>query len=236
MGKNLKENSPIKMQPTPRKFLLAFVALSLIELISNYLRDSVPLLHYLIKPSILMALSIYFWQETSAMKNRKRILTMQVALFFACLGDVLLMLDGPMYFQLGLGAFLMMQIGYIVVFWTGSFRGIAIPRAIIIVVFAITLFMWIRPNLGGLFVPVFVYMLTITTMVLTTLNRENKVQSDSFQWVFVGAALFMISDSLIAIEKFATPLPLREILVMLTYMAGQYLIVEGLLKELRNDD
>ena len=226
------------MQPTPRKFLLAFVVLSLIELISNYLRDSVPLLHYLVKPAILIALSIYFWQESSEIKqaNRKRILTMQVALFFACLGDVLLMLDGPMYFQLGLGSFLLMQIGYIIVFWTGSFRGIAMQRAIIILVFGITLFTWIRPNLGGLLIPVFVYMLTITTMVLTTLNRENKVSNDSFQWVFVGAALFMISDSLIAIEKFATTVPLREILVMLTYMAGQYLIVEGLLKELRNED
>ena len=81
--------------------------------------------------------------------------------------------------------------------------------------------------------PVIVYLLAIAVMVITTLFRRGKVPARSFWWVFGGAVLFMISDSLIAIEKFYGPIPLREWWVMSTYLAAQYLIVEGLLFELR---
>lgn len=161
---------------------------------------------------------------------------MIAALVFAWLGDFFLMFAGDLYFQLGLGSFLLMQIGYILVFWTGSFKRIAIQKAVLIVAIGLFVFYLINPHLGTLFIPVLVYMLTITTMVLTTLNREGKVLSVSFRWVFYGAVLFMISDSLIAIEKFYGNVPLRQLWVMLTYMAAQYLIVEGWLKELRNHE
>jgi uncharacterized membrane protein YhhN len=48
--------------------------------------------------------------------------------------------------------------------------------------------------------------------------------------VFGGATLFMISDSLIAINRFLEPLPRVGIWVMITYIAAQYLILTGLLK------
>jgi len=40
----------------------------------------------------------------------------------------------------------------------------------------------------------------------------------------------MISDSLLAINKFMQPLPLSGLAIMLTYLLAQYLIVEGVLK------
>jgi uncharacterized membrane protein YhhN len=48
--------------------------------------------------------------------------------------------------------------------------------------------------------------------------------------VFVGALLFMLSDCLIAINKFMMPIGHAELCIMSTYMAGQFLIVRGLLE------
>src|ERR1039457_4679552 len=48
-------------------------------------------------------------------------------------------------------------------------------------------------------------------------------------WVAVGAILFLISDSLLAVNKFKTPVPYRDFLVWSTYYAGQYGIAVGFL-------
>jgi uncharacterized membrane protein YhhN len=53
--------------------------------------------------------------------------------------------------------------------------------------------------------------------------------------VFLGALLFMISDSLIALDRFGSdllPLPWAGFWIMLTYIAAQYLIVVGMLIQL----
>jgi uncharacterized membrane protein YhhN len=48
----------------------------------------------------------------------------------------------------------------------------------------------------------------------------------------VGALLFGLSDSLIAVNTFGTTLPGADVAILLTYWAGQYLIVVGLVERL----
>lgn len=182
---------------------------------------------------MLIVLSVYFFVQTTSMRSTRTWL-MQVALLFAWLGDVLLMFEGAQFFQLGLGAFLMMQLGYVLVFRDTKTQ--AHPSYFLLVlvcVYTLAVLLLIWPQLGGMRIPVMAYLTAIVVMVLTTLFRRGKVSTQSFWWVFGGAVLFMISDSLIAIEKFYAPVPLREWWVMSTYLAAQYLIVEGLLIELR---
>jgi uncharacterized membrane protein YhhN len=79
--------------------------------------------------------------------------------------------------------------------------------------------------------PITVYALTILMMLLTTFHRLDKVPSASFWYVAVGATLFVLSDSMIAVSRFVAPFPMSGILIMVTYAVGQYLIVEGFLKK-----
>jgi uncharacterized membrane protein YhhN len=60
-------------------------------------------------------------------------------------------------------------------------------------------------------IPVLIYAAVLTGMVLVALFRFGKTSSSSFALVFGGAILFMISDSLIAINKFLEPLPMAGI-------------------------
>lgn len=214
-------------------FLKIYLLLSVVEITSNLIFERFQALHYIAKPAMLIVLSVYFFVETEGIRSRRTYL-MQAALFFAWLGDVFLMFEGGQWFQVGLGAFLMMQLGYVFVFrnLTTKSKPNYFLMALVLI-YALGVFMLILPNLEAMKIPVILYLSAISAMVLTTLFRQGKVSDESFRWVFVGAVLFMISDSLIAIEKFYTPIPLRGIWVMGTYLAGQYLIVEGLLKEIR---
>ncbi len=85
------------------------------------------------------------------------------------------------------------------------------------------------PTLGGLRMPVMLYALVITVMALQALFRFGYTSTKSFALIFCGAICFMISDSLLAINKFLQPVPMASLCIMATYILAQYLIVEGVL-------
>jgi uncharacterized membrane protein YhhN len=47
--------------------------------------------------------------------------------------------------------------------------------------------------------------------------------------VFCGALTFMISDSLLAIDKFLLPVSHASLLIMSTYIIAQFLLIQGLI-------
>lgn len=180
------------------------------------------------KPLIMISLIYYFW--TSSQSRDSLFL---IALFFALIGDVVLMFDN--LFLVGLGSFLIMQLLYAICFI--QHRG---PRSIrklflTIIVIAVTigLQMILLPHVGELLIPVVAYSAVIGAMVLAGIWRTEKGQH--YIWILVGVLLFMISDSLLAINKFAFEIPFGGFWVMLTYIAAQYLIVKGFLKYERAD-
>jgi uncharacterized membrane protein YhhN len=79
--------------------------------------------------------------------------------------------------------------------------------------------------------PVIIYTIVILTMLEAAINRYGKVNRLSFILVLAGAILFVISDSLIALNKFGFPFMFSGVAVMTTYIAAQYLIVAGILKQ-----
>ena len=151
-----------------------------------------------------------------------------VGLALSTAGDVLLDLD-PGYFVFGLGAFFLAHFTYIVLFLRNRAPDIRLDPArlaavILIVAYNATLSVWIVPSVGDLAVPVVCYICAITTMVCTAiLARFDQ------RWVAIGAILFLISDSPLAINKFKAPVPLRDLLVWTTYYLGQCGIALGYL-------
>ncbi len=142
------------------------------------------------------------------------------ALVFSWLGDMLLMLPMDL-FVFGLGSFLLAHIFYIRHFW-GVWNRAQItfrPLYLLLVGLYLGLLLYLLfPTLGSLQVPVIVYGLVISTMLLLALHSGRS----GYRW---GAALFVLSDSILAINKFHTPLPLSALWVMGTYGWAQYGIV-----------
>ena len=86
------------------------------------------------------------------------------------------------------------------------------------------------PNLGKLTIPVMVYISALTLMVQSALLARFKTK-----WIVCGAVLFMLSDSLIGVNRFKMDVPWRDYLVWATYYVGQCGIVLGYLQEKQDE-
>ena len=224
-----------------RFFLAAFLVVTGGELLSHIFH--LEFLHHLCKPLIMVFLGLYYWSTVS---KEDRSVLVYAAIFFSFLGDSLLMYDtrDPIYFMLGLGSFLIAHVAYIFVYRQHSFErdpsetGVIqkVRMAFPIILAGTGLVVVLYPRLGGLRLPVIVYALVLIVMVLNALYRYQRTNSASYWMVFSGAVLFMISDSMIAINKFLEPFNNAGLLIMVTYIAAQWLIIRGLIYHVGNRD
>lgn len=144
-------------------------------------------------------------------------------LLFSALGDFLL----DEYFNLfvpGLGAFLIAHLWYIAAFLTRNKTLQILPALAIYAIGAVAL-IFIYPGAGSFLIPVVVYMLVITTMGWRAFAA--RAYNATANLAFIGAMLFIVSDSLIAFNKFYTPIPYHGWLIMISYWAAQYLIFKS---------
>jgi uncharacterized membrane protein YhhN len=153
------------------------------------------------------------------------------ALTLSCIGDVLLHLGSRRYFGLALGAFLLAHVAYILLFaqsWPRplrpSSRELTLTAAVL--VYSVVVTGWLSIRLGAYAVPVFVYSVAITAMTVSAI-----LAGFSTPFVWIGAMLFLISDSLIAAGRFNTALPLAAYLIWPAYYLGQYGIAIGVLQD-----
>lgn len=212
--------------------LYFFVLVSIAELISVIYH--ITELTLIAKPLIMIALAGYYISSTP---NRSSLFL--VALAFCWLGDVLLMFDykHELFFMAGLGSFLTGHVLYIRCYQQLRFNDATTPLlgpqkvrfSLPIVLAGTGLVVVLYPTLGGLRMPVMLYALVITVMALQALFRFGYTSTKSFALIFCGAICFMISDSLLAINKFLQPVPMASLCIMATYILAQYLIVEGVL-------
>ena len=143
------------------------------------------------------------------------------ALGFSLLGDMILELPQQFPFALGLGSFLIAHILYIRRFImkpTQKLWWTLVPIGL----YCGTLFWYMMPNLGPLLIPVFVYVLVIATMLWSACRYA---QSYKNYLPLLGAIFFVLSDSLIAINKFITPFSQARYAIIMTYWLAQYLII-----------
>jgi uncharacterized membrane protein YhhN len=79
-------------------------------------------------------------------------------------------------------------------------------------------------------VPVMAYLVVIFVMFLCALNYDYTLGPNT-PYASIGAFLFILSDSFIAINKFAlrTPSHLLEVLILSTYFPAQALVAKGTL-------
>lgn len=70
-------------------------------------------------------------------------------------------------------------------------------------------------------------------MAAQALGRAQQLRDTAAWLVAAGAIAFVISDTLLAINRFLTPLPASPVWVLSTYYAAQCLIVGGMLRSER---
>lgn len=158
-------------------------------------------------------------------------LILGVSLLFSSIGDVLLEISGDKMFLFGLVSFLIAHLLYIVLFARNFPRPLKTRPAqklliVALPIYSIVMTAWLWPGLGDLSGPVIFYICAITAMVVAA-----ALAGFASRLILVGALLFFISDSLIAINKFKFPIKYGDYLVWSTYYAAQFSITLGFLRE-----
>ena len=190
-------------------------------------------LNFAVKPAIALVLLAFLCLSTT-LKGRfhQRLFT---GLVFALTGDTLLMLcnDYPSYFLYGLIAFLICHVFYISAFYLDFLsakeldkKGARIAIGSCAVVFTV-FYLYLRPYLPLLKLPVLVCIFTGALMVMMAAFRNQRVNTFSFRLILCGAVCFMISDAVLAGNRFVAHFSGADLIVMFSYMLAQYLIVMG---------
>lgn len=169
--------------------------------------------------------------------ENKSIFLLLLALIGSLAGDVFLMLDGTLFdglFLPGLVSFLLAHVAYLGLFRQGA-PWFAAPRALGAML-AVAAAMYAVLVLGGLpaalRLPVAVYVLLIALMAAQALARHARLgaQLPGTRAVAAGTLCFVLSDALLAIDRFVQPLPWALAWVLASYYAAQALIVGGMLR------
>ena len=196
------------------------------------------LLQQFSKPLLIPILAGYFLSQTKSIGAvlSKWIL---IALSFSWAGDVLLMFvpKNDIFFLLGLSAFLIAHIFYILFFHHVRVKENVKGNPwllIVVVVYYAALISLLSPYLLDMKIPVLVYGIVISFMFMLAMHMLFIKNKSAGMWMMVGALLFVISDSTLAINKFYQPFATAGVLIMLTYGLAQLFIVIGAIRYLRS--
>jgi alkylglycerol monooxygenase len=183
--------------------------------------------HQVFKPlALLLAIAVVATRSGWMRQQRAFDSKLLAALLLCLTGDVLLMLPG--LFIPGLVAFLLGHLCFLALFrqgvrWFASRTALACTLGAAVAMYA-ALFPFLGPVLKG---AVAAYALVIALMAAQAIGRATLLRDAPATAVAIGAVFFMLSDGLLAINRFAHPLPMAQFWVLATYYAAQVLIVRS---------
>jgi len=150
-----------------------------------------------------------------------------LGLIFCLVGDVLLALPQKKMFLFGLISFLLGHVFYILSFfyvapisqwtWMGS---------LIVIVISAWVYLWLKPHLGKMEIPVLLYVIVITIMVsgACSILGEPSLSLSGRIMVFAGALSFYFSDIFVARDRFLKKEILNRLIGLPMYYTGQFLL------------
>ena len=187
-------------------------------------------LHIYTKPLLMPLLIYYLYRYADGNITLPRML-LASALLFSWIGDLLLMSAGDLYFLGGLAAFLIAHVFYSITFYKSvmSKPKLNILYLIPLGVFGYFMLRAVMPGAGNVALGVIIYSIGILIMAFLASIRGQVTSKMSYYLVMIGAYLFVISDSLIALDRFYMPIHQGDVFIMTTYISAQLLIVRGVL-------
>ena len=171
---------------------------------------------------IPMVLIIFYAYKQLPRKRKITHWLIMIGLFICMIGDGTLR-----WFIVGLSAFLIGHLFYIAGFLMQyKFSVIRFLAIIPLIVFCVVIGNKLVTNLNitgneTLIIPVLFYITAIALMLFLAIMTGNI-------WVSVGSILFVISDSILAWNKFIDPVVFSGQLIMITYYSAQFFIAHSM--------
>ncbi|WP_431174231.1 lysoplasmalogenase [Flagellimonas flava] len=191
------------------------------------------MLYRILKPlTTVLVISLLFFAKNPSLIKFKNI--MVAALIFCLLGDILLLKDE--FFVFGLGSFLIAHLlltyGFVVLEGF-HFR---LTSGLLFLGLGLSIFFWLKPDLGNLEFPVAIYILAICCMAWQGFGLWFKKRIMAYTLIAIAVFLFMFSDTMIAVNKFKSPFPLSGVVILSTYWMSIALIANATFLKLKEQD
>jgi len=218
-------------------WIILFTLVLLIDLAAIYLNYES--LRFITKPLLVPLLAIYLLLETNTTNSSLKAWIF-LALLFSWVGDILLLFEGSgsNFFLFGLSAFLVAQVFYIVFFHNirmrEYIRGNALLLLLVIVYYSILISV-LSPYLGNMKLPVRIYGVVLSFMVMLAMHTVLGKNKKAAVWMTTGAILFVVSDSLLAFNKFFSAFNYSGLIIMVTYGLAQLFITEGAVRYINSE-
>ena len=213
-------------------FLALFAAASLVHLYHSWLNDRKK--RAVTKPLLLLFLTLYYCTSAASVN-----VFLLLALVTSWLGDVLLIPTGHKWFTIGGISFLLSHVFFIGAYFRNidfsQVRWVIVaPLAVLYVSISILIIRAVRDNTPkGMVLPMNLYLFCNSAMNIFALMQLMSYQSLGGWLAVLGAGLFFASDcSLFLVRYHAKPDVIfkKHFTVMLTYLLGEFLIVQGMLE------
>ncbi|MCK5331203.1 MAG: lysoplasmalogenase [Candidatus Marinimicrobia bacterium] len=144
-------------------------------------------------------------------------------LIFSLCGDIFLMLPSDQFIA-GLISFMIAHIMYIIAFMQDRPRQYKLVLLIPFVICGLIIFSLLSAHLENLKIPVLIYIVVILIMVWQATDRWRFYRDQATLIAFVGAMLFMLSDTIYALNRFREAFELGRLLTLSTYFTAQWFI------------
>lgn len=219
------------MKPSPLLYL--FLLISILNLYAEY--TQLEWLIFSTKPLLMTVLAYWYYSQERPVNNSfKRYILLGIIFSFG--GDTLLMFveNGPkleVFFLFGLGSFFLAQLSYGWAFLNFSAQPPGLLKrqpywAVPFLLYLGIMLTMLWPGLNmEMKVPLSVYAGAIVVMSLAACHLKGVATEQYWRMLMSGVLLFVLSDSLIAINKFVHPIAYARLWIMISYLAGQILIV-----------
>jgi uncharacterized membrane protein YhhN len=184
----------------------------------------------------LLALHVISQSKSSGLRS-----LLLIAIFFSWLGDVVLLFQDKkeIFFMLGLAAFLIAHLFYIFLFHRiRVIEGVKSKAGLllIVVVYYSVLIYILTPFLHAMKLPVSIYGIVISFMFMLAMHLLYIRDRKAGLIIMLGALLFVLSDSTLAINKFYHAFEGAGFIIMLTYGLAQFGITTGFIRYTRSGE
>lgn len=212
--------------------LLCLIALAGVVLFLVGLHSELKWLTLLSKP--LPVICLLLWLRSAPPSAYRHWIA--VGLGFSLLGDVLLEWPADL-FVFGLGAFLLAHLAYLAAYLSETRRLAPVALLAAALVAGSMFALLAGAGLSALLAPVLLYSLAIACMLWRALARvASTATATRSAWLAAGGAvLFVLSDSLIGINRFVAPFDGARYAIILTYWLGQLGIAASVLAQRQPD-
>jgi uncharacterized membrane protein YhhN len=192
-----------------------------------------PVLGFVFKPLTTLLIIVFAWRRAGSTVLQRRLI--RIGLLLSLAGDVFLLWPKEGFLP-GLVAFLLAHLAYIGAFCV-PVRLAAKPLGFVAYAGIATLVLaWLWPGIAApLRAPVVAYVVCLATMAAqglawwrVSVERDAAGEAPLARLAALGGLLFMVSDSLLAINKFALALPLASLWILATYWLAQWCIASAL--------